>query len=75
MINDHVVVAEIERNKLEKIRITRGSYKETQYLDIRLFFLDPKDGELRPTKKGLTLPVKLLPELIKGLQQAEGVSV
>ena len=65
------VVFEIPRGKHEKIRITRGEFKDKIYLDIRLFFTDPNTTELKPTKKGITIPIDFLPQLTSALLQCE----
>ena len=65
------VVFEVPRGKHEKIRITKGDFKDKVYLDIRLFFTDQKTGELKPTKKGITLPLAYLPQLTSALIQCQ----
>ena len=65
------VVFEIAKGRDEKIRITKGEYKDKTYLDIRLFFTDRKTGELKPTKKGITIPQAFLPQLTSALVQCE----
>ena len=69
------VVFEIPRGKHERIRISRGEFKDKVYLDIRLFFTDPKTGELKPTKKGITIPQAFLPQLTSVLVQCEKGSI
>ncbi len=68
---DRQVVFEIPKGKHEKIRITKGEFKDKVYLDIRLFFTDLKTGELKPTKKGITIPHAFLPQLTSALVQCE----
>jgi len=59
------------RNPDEKVCLTLREYKERKYLDLRVFFR-PKDGtELKPTKKGITVAIELLPELKKALSLCE----
>ena len=47
------VIATIEKNAREEIRIRWSEYKGVRYLDLRTFI--PFDGEMVPTKKGITL--------------------
>ncbi len=68
---DKQVVFEIPKGKHEKIRVTRGEYKDKIYLDIRLFFTDRNTGELKPTKKGITIPQDFLPQLVSVLIQCQ----
>ena len=65
------IVYEFQRNKDERILVSRGSYKDRVYVDIRVFFTDPSTGDLRPTKKGLTLATSLLPQLKHALNACE----
>ena len=68
---DKQIVFEIPKGKYEKILVTKGKYKERIYLDIRLFFTDRNSGELKPTKKGITIPQAFLPQLTSALVQCE----
>ena len=70
------VIAVIEKNRDEEIRVVLGDFKGHQLVSIRIF-ADPRedDGQDRvPTKKGVTCKVALLPEIIKALQDAEAVA-
>ena len=65
------VVYEFQRNQNERVCATIGSYKDRVYIDLRVFFNDPESGELRPTKKGLTIENTLLPHLKNALIACE----
>lgn len=65
------VVHQFQRNKEERICISVGTYKDKTYIDMRVFFTDQVTGELRPTKKGLTIAQNLLPQLKHGLSICE----
>ena len=65
------VVFEIPKGKYEKIRITRGEFKDRVYLDIRIFFIEQNSGELKPSKKGITIPLAFLPQLTSALIHCE----
>ena len=68
---DNQILYQFSRNQDETVFFTLQEYKERKYLDLRVFY-QPKDGdEMRPTKKGLTLPVDLLPELKRGVFACE----
>ena len=69
------IISDIAKNKYEFIRISRGDYKDKTYIDIRLFFTDRMSGELKPTKKGITIPSYLVNQLKIALGQCEGASV
>jgi len=42
----------------EQIRLTVNEFREVQYLHIRKYYLD-YDGEYKPTKKGLAIPISI----------------
>jgi len=56
-------IYEFDRNPHEKVCVSRGAYRDRNYVDFRVFFTDPATGELKPTKKGITLAEDLLPQL------------
>ncbi len=66
-------IASIEKNRLEELRIALKEYKGHSYVDIRTFvepYADEGEGRV-PTKKGVTMALTKLPELIAALQRAE----
>jgi len=66
------LIASFEKNSLETVKVHLQRWKNQTYIDIRAFFLDKEKAE-RATKKGITLNVEILPQLIQALQQAEAV--
>ena len=65
------------KNEEEEIRFSIREYKDRRYLDLRLWY-QAKGGEYLPTKKGLTLSLEFLPEVVRGLAkiaETEGVAV
>ncbi len=66
------LVTTIEKNKTEEIRISLSEYKGTKFIDIRLFWLK-SDDEILPTRKGISLDIEKLDELISGLENARQV--
>jgi hypothetical protein len=63
------VIHSFQKNQEEEIRFSLKEYKERRYLDIRLWFVSPNDGEYRPTKKGITLSLDHLAEIKRGLER------
>ncbi len=57
-----------KKNETEEVRLCRRDYKGKSYLDLRLFFRSAGMNEFKPTRKGLTLPVELAPELERAFQ-------
>jgi len=68
---DNKIIQQFSRNNDEVVRVSLGSYKNRDYIDIRVFFTDKSTGELKPTKKGLTLLTTLVPELKSALHKCE----
>ena len=60
----------IEKNSTQDVRVQLSEYRGRHYVDVRVFVVI--DAVKRgPTRKGVTLAVGKLPELIAGLQAAE----
>jgi hypothetical protein len=64
------VISDIQKNQREVLRVALDEFKGHQLVAARLWF-DDGSGELKPTPKGLTIKVELLPELIAALRAAE----
>ena len=62
---------EFTRNQNETVRLTLREYKERKYIDLRVFYQPEDSSEMRPTKKGITLALELLPEVKKGIAVCE----
>lgn len=62
---------EIKKNALDIIRIQRTKYKGHDLIDIRVYVED-RNGEKIPTKKGITFKVELLDEIIEALKEIKG---
>jgi hypothetical protein len=58
---------EIDRGlAFPKVRFSISTYRGREYLDVRQWV--EIDGELRPTRKGISLPRDFLPELLEGVE-------
>jgi hypothetical protein len=58
------------KNSLEEVRASLTEYKGKQYIDLRVFY-KADDEEFRPTKKGLTLALELIPELEEAVKKCK----
>jgi hypothetical protein len=63
------LIAEIQKNSRERLRVTVGQYKGHEYIGIRIWFV-AGDGEYRPTRSGITLKPSLIPQLLQSLELA-----
>lgn len=64
------IIAEITKNKRESLRIELAEFKGHHLLGLRVW-AQPAEGEAIATRKGVTLAVALLPEIIRALRLAE----
>ena len=53
-----------------QVQVSRSAYRGRNRIDLREFF-PSEGGELKPTRRGVTLPLNTLPALRAALEQAE----
>ncbi len=70
MPDDRTVIHEFKRNAEETMRVSLSVFKGKTYIDFRLFYTDA-NGELAPTKKGVTVTPELWDEFRAGVAAAE----
>ncbi len=61
-----------EKGSGETVYVYANEYKGTKYLHVREWYLDVKDNEREPTKKGVTLPLEKIDALIEALGKLRG---
>lgn len=64
------IIADISKNWRETVRVELDEYNDIQLVSARVWFAD-EDGELKPTRKGLSVAVKHLPALAAAFADAE----
>ena len=64
-------IATFAKNKAEEVRIDLTEYQGHDLVSARVWAPSDGTGVKVPTRKGLTLNVRLLPDLIEALQEAE----
>lgn len=62
------IIADIEKNSREIVRIDVSEFKEKEYINIRIWFHDV-DGQTKPTQKGIALNIEQYEELLKAVQR------
>ncbi len=65
------VIAEFEKNAQETIRVQLREFRGYQLLDIRVFFHPEEGGDMRPSKKGISVSAELVPKIKEAIQAAE----
>ena len=64
----------IEKNSRESIVVSEIEYKGNKYIDVRVFYKDT-DGNLKPTRKGVSLRPEKVAELVTALAAAADGSI
>ena len=72
-MSDIELLARIQKNALEELRVGIVEWQGSQYIDVRIWIQkEPGDGfeaGAVPTKRGIRIHEELLPELLKALQE------
>ena len=70
------IIATIPKSKIEEIRVQLTRYMDLDLLDLRIFTdVGADDGKRLPTKKGISIRVARLPDIIAALQLAEAEAI
>jgi len=72
MLTKKTVIGELSRSKKTRLIISARDYNEYLHADIRIYFED-KNGQIGPTKKGITIAYKDIPTAIEYLQKAYAI--
>jgi hypothetical protein len=67
--NDPVVLAEWSMNRRERVRVSIEEFKGSRLISIRKWFVTD-GGDLRPTKRGISLALRHLPQLADAVEAA-----
>lgn len=67
------LIDQFHKNSIELVEINLNEWRYQLYVDIRIWtFEKPSESDnVKPSHKGLTLNVDLLPRLIKALEKAQ----
>ncbi len=70
-MSNEQVISEFRKNAKEEIRVTLSNYRGNDVIDLRVYcYPNNPDDDLWPTKKGITMTTKLIPELKKAIDRA-----
>ena len=64
------IIGEIQKNQKEKIIVSTNEYKGHKYIDLRVHYEDESTKEYKPTKKGIAVNPKILPEVVEMMVRA-----
>ena len=63
-------LATIDRNATEQLQISIKSFKDREYLDLRIFYTTDEGASWLPTKKGVTVSPENLETLKEAVEEA-----
>jgi hypothetical protein len=69
---DEVLVKAIDKGMGNRVHVRVSRFRDRDYLDIRNFY-EAEDGEWKPTRKGIAVPVDLYDDLMAALGEAKPV--
>ncbi|MEA1871086.1 MAG: transcriptional coactivator p15/PC4 family protein [Candidatus Bipolaricaulota bacterium] len=67
---DEKLIKAIDKGMGSQIHVRLSRFRDRDYLDIRNFY-ETDDGEWKPTRKGIAIPMDLYPKLMAALKEAE----
>ena len=70
MAEEPKILATIPRNATEQIQVSINSYKNKQYLDLRVYYTTDDGESWLPTKKGVTISPENLDTLREAVEEA-----
>jgi hypothetical protein len=63
------VIKKIKKNSSEEIWIAVTDYKERELIDIRVYYRSIDDMQMKPTKRGVSLPLPKAAEILQALEK------
>jgi len=69
-MSEPVIIAELAKNGSETVRVQLTEYSGHRLVDARVFTEYRATGEVGPTKRGLSMKVEQLDDLISALKKA-----
>ena len=67
-------IATFAKNSRDQVRVSITEYQGHDLVDLRVWTTPDNGGDPFATKKGLSIRVTMLPELIEALKQAEATA-
>ncbi len=63
------VIKKLKKNSSEEVWIAVTDYKDRELLDLRVYYRSIDDGEMKPTKRGVSLPLSKAGDLLAALDK------
>ena len=68
--SSEIIFREIPKNQSEIIRISRSEHNGHLGINVRVWYLDTKTEAYLPTKKGIWIPIKHVPDVLEAVTGA-----
>jgi hypothetical protein len=65
------ILKKLKKNSSEEIWIAVTDYKEHELLDMRVYYRSIDDMEMKPTKRGVSIPLAKAPDLLAALEKID----
>ncbi len=69
---EEILVQAIDKTLGNRIHVRISEFKDRDYLDIRNYYED-ENGEWKPTRKGIAIPVEFYDELVASIAAAKDI--
>lgn len=60
------LIGEFEKGK-DTVLVHKTTLKDKEYVSMRIYYTDKDTNELKPTKKGITLPTDVMKDILYGI--------
>jgi len=64
------LISKFEKNASEEVWVQLREFRGHQLLDIRVHYRPDEGGDARPTKKGISVSINLIPKVLKAIQDS-----
>lgn len=68
---ENQIIDQFNKSKLEEVLTQFTEFNDQKFLDIRIWYREKEGSELKPSKKGITIKLSLLPDLKNSILKAE----
>jgi len=71
--DENLLVTTLPKNTCEEVRVMLREYRGSELLDLRVYWRGWGATEWRPAKKGLSVGLDVIPDLIDAIQKAQAI--
>lgn len=74
MMNNELIISRIRKSAANEVWIVLKKYMGKDLCDIREYFLPDNSPDWLPTKKGVSIPLEILPEIVDAAEEMAAMS-